>query len=114
VVIAVPAAMLLVLLVVQACLWAQAASLVSSAANQGQEAAGVDGGTLTSGVATARAVMASGAGREVQHVTVVASLLAGDTVEVTVSGDAEPILPWLHLHVSAVRAGPKQEFRDTE
>jgi hypothetical protein len=103
--------MLIVLLVVQVCLWAHAASLVASAADQGVEAACVLGGSLGDGVTQARASLAAATGHEVASPSVQAALLPGDAVRVAVSGTAESIIPWLHLPVSSVRTGLKQEFR---
>lgn len=109
--IVVPAAMLLIFLGVQACLWAHASSLVAAAADRGVQAASADGGTLSGGIDQARAELATSAGREVVNPAVRAGLLPGDLVEVSVSGTAESLIPGLHLHVSAMRSEPKQEFR---
>jgi hypothetical protein len=109
--VAIPAAMLVVLLVMQVCLWAQAASLVASAADQGDQAACVLGGTLEDGVSQARLTLAATTGREVTSPSVHAALLPGDTVRVEVSAKAESIIPWIHLPVSAIRTGLRQEFR---
>jgi TadE-like protein len=111
--IVVPAAMMLIFLVVQACLWAYASSLVSAAADRGVQAASVDGGSLSGGVDEARAELSQSTGHEVVDPSVRAALLPGDLVEVSVSGTAESLIPGLHLQVSAVRSEPKQEFRDS-
>ena len=111
--IAVPAAMLLVFLVIQACLWAQASNLVASAADQGAQAASLQGGTLSDGVHSARTALAQSGGHEVTDPSVRATLMPGDVVEVEVSGAAESLIPGIHLVVSAVRSEPKQEFRDS-
>ena len=111
--IVVPAAMLLIFLVVQACLWAHASSLVAAAADRGVQAASADGGTLASGVDQARVELSINAGREIVKPIVRAHLLPGDLVEVSVSATAESLIPGLHLGVSAVRSEPKQEFRAT-
>ena len=111
--IVVPAAMMLIFLVVQACLWSHASSLVAAAADRGVQAASVDGGSLSSGVGEARAELSQDAGHEVVSPAVRAILLPGEVVEVSVSGTAESLIPGLHLQVSAVRSEPKQEFRDS-
>ena len=111
--IVVPAAMLLVFLVVQACLWAHASSLVAAAADRGVQVAGADGGTLSDGIEQARSELSMIAGRELVNPEVRAAFLPGDLVEVSVSGTAESLIPGLHLHVSAVRSEPKQEFRSS-
>jgi len=110
-VIAVPAAMVLVLLAVQACLWAHAASIVQAAAMEGDRAACVTSGSLADGVARARAVLEADGSRVVTRSSVDAVLLSGDVVQLHVSGSAESILPGLHLSVSAVQVGVRQEFR---
>jgi hypothetical protein len=110
-VIVVPAAMLLIFVVVQACLWAHASTLVAAAADRGVQVASADGGTLSGGIDQARAELLTSAGREVVNPAVGAQLLPGDLVEISVSGTAESLIPGLHLHVAAVRSEPKQEFR---
>ena len=109
--IAIPAAMLVILLAVQVCLWAHASTLVQAAATRGDEAACVEGGSLTSGIAAARLALTDTASHVVTDSSVQASLMPGDEVQVRVTGVAESIVPGLHLSVSAVRVGSKQEFR---
>jgi hypothetical protein len=57
-------------------------------------------------------VQTSGAG--VSSSTVVGSVVAGDQVQITVTGRAVSIVPGLSLPVSAVVVGPVQEFRSSE
>ena len=109
--IAIPAAMLVILISVQACLWAHASTLVQAAATRGEEVACIQGGTVTAGIKEARAALADTASNVVIYPSVDASTLAGDEVQVRVTGDAESIIPGLHLPVSAVRVGSRQEFR---
>ncbi len=45
--------------------------------------------------------------------TVQTQILAGGRIEISVSGRAEAIIPWLHLPVSATRVGLSQEFRES-
>lgn len=107
----VPVAMVLVLLAVQMCLWAHAATLVQSAATTGEQAATVLGGSPASGQAAAQTELAATAGGVVVDPSVQVQTVTGDGIDVTVSGRAEVILPWLHLPVSATRDGLRQEFR---
>jgi len=109
--IAIPAAMLLILVAVQVCLWAYASTLVQAAATRGDEVACVEGGSLPSGIAAARMDLAITASGVVKSPSVQASFIPGDDVLVRVTGVAESIVPGLHLSVSAVRVGSKQEFR---
>jgi hypothetical protein len=109
--IAIPAAMLVILISVQACLWAHASTLVQAAATRGDEVACVQGGSVTAGIKEARSALADTASKVVIDPSVEASILAGDEVQVRVAGDAESIIPGIHLPVSAVRVGSRQEFR---
>jgi hypothetical protein len=103
--------MLVILVSVQACLWAHASTLVQVAATRGDEVACVQGGSLTAGVAQARLTLADTANKVVTTASVEASILAGDQVQMRVTGNAESIIPGIHLPVSAVRVGSRQEFR---
>ncbi len=109
----VPVAMVVLLLAVQACLWAHAATLVQGAAGSGEQAAIVVGGTPSAGAHEAQAVLATTASQVVQNPSVEVRSLPGDLIEVRVSGTAEPIIPWLRLPVSATQIGVRQEFRES-
>ena len=111
--IVIPAAMLVILISVQACLWAHASTLVQAAATRGDQVACVEGGSLTAGIAEARLVLADTASQVVIMPSVQESLIGGDAVEVRVTGVAESIIPGLDLPVSAVRIGSRPEFRVT-
>jgi hypothetical protein len=112
-VVLVPIAMLIVLIVVQMCLWAHAASLVQNAATAGDQAATALDGSPMTGASTARAELAATAGPVVVDPTVQVLVLGGGTVEVKVSGSTETIIPWLRLPVSATGDGLSQEFRES-
>jgi hypothetical protein len=103
--------MLLVLVAIQVCLWAQASNVVQAAATRGDESACVEGGSLTSAEADAREMISQSGSGIVSDPSVEATLMAGDTVQMKVSGTAESILPWLRIPVSALRTGTRQEFR---
>jgi hypothetical protein len=103
--------MLVILISVQACLWAHASTLVQAAATRGDQVACVQGGSVTAGIKEARAALADSASKVVITPSVEASILAGDEVQVRVTGDAESIIPGIHLPVSAVRVESRQEFR---
>jgi len=109
----VPVAMMLVLLVVQVCLWAHAATLVQAAATVGEQAATTLGGSPTSGQIQAQAQLRATASEVVIDPSVQIQATAGGVVEVRVSGEAESIVPWLRLPVSATRVGLTQEFRQS-
>jgi hypothetical protein len=110
-VVIVPVAMVIVLLAVQVCLWAHAATLVQGAATAGEQAATVVGGSPAAGQMEAREELTATASQVVVDPTVRAQVMGGGVVEVTVSGTAEAIIPWLRLPVSATRTGLSQEFR---
>jgi hypothetical protein len=107
----VPVAMLIVLLAVQVCLWAHAATLVQGAATAGEQAATVFGGSPATGQTEAREELAATASQVVVDPTVHAQAMAGGVVQIKVSGTTEAIIPWLRLPVSATRSGLSQEFR---
>jgi hypothetical protein len=109
--IAIPAAMLVILLSVQVCLWAHASTLVQAAATRGDQAACVEGGSLAAGIAEAQSALVSTASQVVTHPSIQASVIPGDEVEVRVTGFTESIVPGVRLPVSAVRVGSRQEFR---
>jgi hypothetical protein len=106
--------MVIVLLVVQVCLWAHAAALVQGAANVGEHAATALGGSPTSGEIEARAQLRATASKVVVDPKVSAHVLDGDTIVIRVSGNTESIVPWLRFPVSATRIGLRQEFRPSE
>jgi Flp pilus assembly protein TadG len=109
----VPALMLVLLVVVQCALWAHAGQVVRLAASEGDQVARSLDSSPSQGVARAESVVqTSGAG--VSSSTVVGSVVAGDQVQITVTGRAVSIVPGLSLPVSAVVVGPVQEFRSSE
>jgi hypothetical protein len=112
-VVIVPIAMVVVLLVVQVCLWAHAATLVQGAATAGEQAATALGGSPTIGAIEARAELTATASKVVVDPSVDAEILSGGEVEVRVSARTEAIIPWLRLPVSATRVGLSQEFRES-
>lgn len=105
--------MVIVLFVIQACLWARADQLVQSAAADGQRVAADAGGSPAAGVEAARQSL-SGSSSAVTDVQVTSRVTTGDVVEIDVSATAESIVPWLHVSVNALRSGPIQEFRSSE
>jgi TadE-like protein len=109
----VPIAMLVVLLAVQACLWAHAATLVQNAAAEGDQAATVMGGSTSAGVSQADTFLRSTSSGVVVDPVIETTLLPGDVVRMDVTGIAESIIPGVHLPVSAVRIGVVQEFRQS-
>ena len=109
----IPAAMLVLLLAIQACLWAHAATLVQNAATQGDAAATSAGGSLAAGTVQAEALLASTARQVVVDPEVHLSELPGGFVRIQIDGRAESIFPGLDLPVSAERVDVVQEFRQS-
>ena len=107
----VPVAMVVVLLAVQVCLWAHAATLVQGAASAGEQSATVLGGSSASGRSAAQADLAATGSQIVVDPVIQARVSTGGVVSVTVSGETESIIPWLRLPVSATSVGLSQEFR---
>jgi hypothetical protein len=107
----IPAAMLVVLLAVQACLWAHAATLVQNAAAQGDQAATVLGGSTGAAITQADAFLKSSASGVVTDPAVDTTILPGDQVRLQITGSAESIIPGIRFPVSATRIGVIQEFR---
>ena len=104
---------MVVLLAVQVCLWAHAATLVQGAASAGEQSATVLGGSATTGKVAAQDDLAATGGQVVVDPVVHAEVTGGGEVTVTVSGDTESIIPWLRLPVSATRVGLSQGFRES-
>lgn len=103
--------MLLFLFVIQMALWAHAATLVQAAASQGDQAACLYGGSTSDGFAVADEALMTTAAAVVVNRSVHVRRLAGDLIEVQVDGEAEPIIPWIHLPVSGTQVGVQQQFQ---
>jgi hypothetical protein len=104
--------MLLLLFVVQSCLWVHAEQVVQSAAAQGVQAASDLGGSLAEGRRTAAAFLQSDVSVVNPDVTI--ATMPRDEVQVQVRASAVSVFPFLHLAVGAVRRGSLQEFRSGE
>jgi Flp pilus assembly protein TadG len=109
-VIATPVLLLLILLVVQFALWQHSIHVAQAAASEGLAAARVQGGTAGSGQDEANLVLA-----QLSHSVLVHPLVqvakGANTTTVTVSGEAEAVIPFLHLPVRATASGPVERFR---
>lgn len=104
-VIATPLLLLLLLGIVQFALWEHATHIAQAAAAQGLAAGRVQGGGPAAGEQTARGVLAQ-IGTGVLQAPTVTTQESGARMQVAVSGYAEPVIPFLHLHVHAVTLGP--------
>ncbi len=113
-VVVLPVAMLLVLVAVQACLWAHAQALVQAAAAEGDQAACGLHSSPAAGLARANAFLAVAGPSSVTAPVVQVTEPAVGEVQVRVDATAESVVPWLRLRVSAVRLGTVQLFRGQE
>jgi len=109
-VIATPLLLLLILLVVQFAMWQHSVHVAQAAASEGLAAARVQGGTPGAGQSEANVVL----GQLTQGVLVHPSVRVArgaNTTTVTVTGEAQSVIPFLHLPVSATASGPVERFR---
>ena len=112
-VIVVPILMIVLLVIMQFCLWMHAVQVAQLAASEGDRVARSYGGGPAAGSATAQAVL-RGPGSDVTGSSVTVSVLPGDSEVLRVSGRATSILPGLSFTVSASAIGPIQQFRGSE
>ena len=112
-VLVIPVVMLILFAVIQFVLWAHAVQIVQLAASEGDRSARAFGSSPDAGVVRAQSVL-GGPGSDVAASNVEVSVLSGDLVQITVTGQSVSILPGLSLPVSATQIGPIQEFRGLE
>lgn len=108
-VIAMPALLTMLLLIVQLGLWFHASHLVHASAQEGARAARAETGTAAAGEARARDLLAN-LGRELILDTAVDAQRSAASARVEVTGHVRPVLPGLHLPVRAVAEGPLEQF----
>ncbi len=109
----VPVLMLLLLVIVQFCLWMHGNQVVQLAASEGDRVARSYGGGPAAGAASARSVL-TGPGSDVTSSSVTVSVLPGDSEVLQVTGRAVSVVPGLSFTVSASAIGPIQQFRGSE
>lgn len=105
-----PAALLLVLLVVQFGLWYHAAHLVRAAAAEAARAARAQGAVADDGRVRAERFLVAVAGRSVEAPEVEVER-GPEVVRVRVRARAPAVVPGLRLGVRAVAESPVEEFR---
>lgn len=96
--------------VIQFALWQHAQHVAVAAAQDGAEAARVEGATSAAGHERARSFLAQTASRLIADPTVEASRDA-QVARVTVRGQVSSLLPGLRLPVRASATGPVERFR---
>jgi hypothetical protein len=105
--------MLVILLAVQAAMWAQASEVVQSAAAIGSQAAAESSGSPDQGKQAAESYLQAHAASLVASPYVEVKSPASGYVSVRVSGSTESIVPLFNWGVSADRVEPIQEFRES-
>ena len=110
-VVLIPVFFLAVLLAVQFALWSHASHLARAAAEQGASTAAAYGSTPAAGTSAAYQFIATTGANSLTAPQVTTTTVTGDTVQVTITGKAQVIIPWLSLQVSETSVEPVQKFR---
>jgi len=110
-VVCLPVFFLLVIGGVQYALWSHASHLARAAAEQGSQVASGYGSTPAAGTQAAQSFIATTGPGTLTNPQVSTSTLSGDVAQVTVTGRAQALIPWLDLKVSATSNAPIQEYR---
>jgi hypothetical protein len=108
-VVATPLLLLLLLLIVQFALWQQAAHVAAAVAQEGLASTRTTGGSVSVGQTQAQQVLDQ-LGRTVLVDPRITASRDARAARVEVTGYAEPVVPFLHLPVHAVAAGPVEVF----
>lgn len=108
-VIASPALLLLLMLVVQFALYQHAAHLATAAAQEGAQAAQVERGTAGAGIQAAESFLAQ-TNRGVVHDPSVEVSRSASSTRVVVTGRVVSLVPGLALSVRGVADGPTEVF----
>lgn len=109
-VLATPALLLMLMLLVQFGLWYHAVHVARAAAQEGARAARVEGGTGAAGEARARDFLEDVAPRLIVAPEVIAERDL-DQVHVEVRGQVIEVVPFIDLDVSGEAEGPTERFR---
>jgi Flp pilus assembly protein TadG len=110
-VVCLPAFFLLMVCGIQFALWSHASHLARAAAEQGVQVASSYGSSQPSGTQAAYQFIASTGAGTLRNPQVDSTTLAGGVAQVTVSGRAQALIPWLDLTVRATSEAPIQEYR---
>ena len=109
-VLATPALLLLVMLIVQFALWQHAVHVAEAAAQEGARAARLEGGTREAGQRRAEAFLAALGPGVLAHPRVTA-YRDRQTARVEVRGEAVTLVPGVRLPVRAASHAPVERFR---
>lgn len=110
-VVCLPVFFLLVIAGIQFALWSHAAHLARAAAEQGSQVASGYGSSEAAGTQAAYQFIATAGAGTLTHPQVAVTTASGDVAQVTVTGRAQAIIPWLDLTVTAMSQSPVQEYR---
>jgi Flp pilus assembly protein TadG len=110
-VVCLPVFFLLVIAGIQYALWSHASHLARAAAEQGSQVASGYGSTPSAGTQAAQNFIATTGPGTLTNPQVSTSTLSGGVAQVTVTGRAQALIPWLDLTVSATSNAPIQEYR---
>jgi Flp pilus assembly protein TadG len=106
-----PAFFLLVIAAIQFALWSHASHLARAAAEQGVQVASGYGSDQAAGTQAAYQFIEQTGPGTLTNPQVDSTTLAGGVAQVTVTGRAQVLIPWLTLTVSATSDAPLQEYR---
>lgn len=109
-VIAMPALLIMLMLVVQIGLWFHASHIVHAAAQEGARAARVEAGTPATGQARAHDLLA-GLGSDLVLDPAVTVTRDGDAARVEITATTASVVPGFRLPLHATSEGPIEEFR---
>ncbi len=110
-VVCLPVFFLLVIAGIQYALWSHASHLARAAAEQGSQVASGYGSNPSAGTQAAQNFIATTGPGTLTNPQVSTSTLSGGVAQVTVTGRAQALIPWLDLTVSATSNAPIQEYR---
>jgi len=105
----VPALLLLILAIFQYVVWEHGTHVAAAAAEQGLEAARVQGGSDAAGVREAQAALAQ-LGPSIIRNAQVRVVRSADTVRVEVTGTSEAVLPGVTLTIAETVEAPIERF----
>jgi Flp pilus assembly protein TadG len=110
-VVCLPVFFLLVIAGIQYAMWSHASHLARAAAEQGSQVASGYGSNPSAGAQAAQNFIATTGPGTLTNPQVSTSTLSGGVAQVTVTGRAQALIPWLDLTVSATSNAPIQEYR---
>ncbi|WP_175548752.1 TadE/TadG family type IV pilus assembly protein [Mangrovactinospora gilvigrisea] len=102
----VPVVLLVLFMTIHAALWFYSRDVAMHAAQQGVDAARLDGASLGAGEIAARQYLSQVGGLTTYHI----GISGGRQIRVTVTGAMPTIVPGLVVHISQSASGPREVF----